>query len=122
MKHYQISNTPNITKENYANLFNVYMKDTDEHPATLSYSINKGIYFKNVENMAPSNFIYYICQERDQWSTISFLFYDTIELWWLVCKINNIVDPVKNTPTPGEEIKILNPDLVPGLLQQIRTA
>lgn len=116
MKQYEISDTPEITEENFCNLFNVYFKNDTE----LTYSINKSLYFNNINNISPSKFTYYECQEKDQWSTISYKFYNTIDLWWLVCKFNNITDPVLNSPVPGDKIKLVNPELVAGILQHIK--
>jgi len=117
MKQYEITEVPEITMENFANLFNVYKRNNND----LSYSINKGMYFNNVDNLAPNTFSMYRCKEKDSWSTISYQFYDTIELWWLICKVNQITDPVENAPTPGTKIKLINKDLAYGLIQQLRS-
>jgi nucleoid-associated protein YgaU len=117
MKQFEITDVPEIAKENFANLFNVYARNVDD----LTYSINKGLYFENTENLSPNSFSFYTIRERDQWSTISYRFYNTIELWWLICKVNQITDPVENSPKAGTKIKILNKTLVPSILQQIRT-
>ena len=116
MKQFQISDTPHITEENFANLFNIYLKNDNE----LTYSINKSIHFKNINNLSPNKFTFYECQNRDQWSTISYKFYNTIELWWLICKFNNIQDPVLESPVPGQTIKLLNPGLVNGVIMSIK--
>ena len=116
MKQYEITDTPEITEENFANLFNVYKRGKD----ILTYSINKGLYFSNTDNLAPGTFELYVCQERDTWSTISYQYYDTIELWWLICKINQITDPVAQSPIPGDEIKLLSKDLASGVLQELK--
>ena len=121
MKQYEISDAPYISEENFANLFNIYFKkETEEFKNMLTYSINKSIYFSNVDNMSPNNFTFYECKEKDSWSTISYSFYDTIELWWLICKVNNITDPVAFSPLPGQNIKLLNKDLVPSILQHLK--
>jgi hypothetical protein len=116
MKQYEIAIAPELANENFANFFNIYLRSDD----ILTYSINKGLYFENVDNLSPSTFSLYTIQEKDSWSTISFQFYDTIELWWLICKVNQITDPVADSPVPGTEIKLLNKDIVGTVLQQLR--
>ena len=116
MKQNEIAGAPEITEENFANMFNIYFKNETE----LTYSINRSVYFNNTDNLSPSKYTIYECQEKDQWSTISYKFYDTIDLWWLICKINHITDPVLISPIPGDRIKLVNPGLVAGILQHIK--
>ena len=122
MKQYENENLPFISLENYANLFNVYEINTENENDVYTYSINKAVYFKNWDNLAPSNFSFYTVKNEDQWTTISYNFYETVELWWLICKINNIIDPVANSPKEGQVLKIINKDLVNGILQKIRVS
>ena len=116
MKQYENEDLPNISMENFANLFNVYLKPDN----VWTYSINKGVYFNNIDNYSPNNFTYYEVKEEDQWATIAYQFYENIELWWVICKINGITDPALNLPLPGDRLIILNKDIVDAILFQIR--
>lgn len=49
---------------------------------------------------------------------ISYKFYETIKLWWIICKFNNIIDPFKEL-TIGKNIKVPSLDLVKQVLKII---
>jgi hypothetical protein len=117
MKQNENNELKKLTLENFANLFNVYIKDKK-----FIYSINKGLYFKNIDNYAPNNIQIYEIQNGDQWTNISYKFYGTIELWWIICKINGITDPVRYSPIEGNKIIILNKELINNFLQYIKGA
>jgi len=82
---------PNMTKlDKYdlANLFNVVNK------GELSYfNLCKNIYFDNIDSMSSDTVYDYIIIEDDSWTNISYKFYGTYKLWWLICKFNHIKYP-----------------------------
>ena len=45
--------------------------------------------------------------------------YGTQDLWWLICLVNRIYNPINN-PELGEVYKIIKPDLVSTLLNSIK--
>ena len=53
----------------------------------------------------------YEVKSTDSWTTISHKHYNTTELWWLICKFNEIKNPFteltegKILKIPGETIK-----------------
>jgi len=49
----------------------------------------------------------YTIDNDDWWDNISAHWYDTSELWWLVCFTNDIVNPFEDI-YPGKIIKIFN--------------
>jgi len=49
----------------------------------------------------------YTVDNDDWWDNISAHWYDTSELWWLVCFTNDIVNPFEDI-YPGKIIKIFN--------------
>ena len=48
----------------------------------------------------------YYAEEEDWWDNISYKYYDTERLWWLVCAMNDIVNPFEELES-GQQIKIL---------------
>jgi len=103
-----------LYKEDFANFFNVSY-DGDKY----MFNINKNMYFSNIENLALSYYHNYEVQSNDNWSTISYKQYNTIELWWLICRVNQIWDATVN-PKPGNILKILNQEVVDEIINSIR--
>jgi hypothetical protein len=108
-----------LKKENLANLFNIAVTP-DNYNAFL---INKSIFFKNTDNnMAASNFDLYEVRQYDTWTNISFKYYQTIELWWLICKTNEVINPFV-MPDPGTLLKIMKKNIVySSLLPMLKNA
>ena len=61
----------------------------------------------------------YIVQSADRWDTISFMFYNTTTLWWLIANYNGILNPFTELVI-GEKIKIVKPELVSSLILGLR--
>jgi nucleoid-associated protein YgaU len=120
MKQFEISELEDISALNFANCFNVY----DEPKLGVSYktyNINRTMTFPDLDDSSTNNnslFVKYLVEVGDTWTTISFKFYQNIELWWLVAKVNNIIDPSKD-PITGTFIRILKGEFVNQTLQEM---
>ena len=108
-----------LKKEDLANLFNVVNKDNKYN----AFLINKSVFFLNTnDNLAASQFDFYEVKAMDTWTTISFKFYNTVDLWWLICKVNEIVNPFE-MPSPGTILKIMKSNAVySSLLPMLKSA
>tara|TARA_B100000700_G_C14399188_1_gene558375 strand:+ start:46 stop:414 length:369 start_codon:yes stop_codon:yes gene_type:complete len=53
------------------------------------------------------------------WTTLSHEIYGTQNLWWLICLTNKIFNPINN-PELGAVYKIIKPDFVSAILQEIK--
>ena len=95
-----------LSKNSLANLFNVVNKGKNSY-----YNICSTINFKNLEYIDSSLYSSYEVKSTDSWTTISHKHYNTTELWWLICKFNEIKNPFteltegKILKIPGETIK-----------------
>ena len=78
------------------------IEDTDD---IKSYNITSTIHFTNTDMMSSSLYDTYVTKTNDQWTLISHHFYGSVDLWWFVCKFNNIVDPSEVIPS-GKILKI----------------
>ena len=116
MKQFENNSLPEISPWNFANLFNVYQNKDN----VWTYSLNKNIYFSNTDNLQPSNYSIYTVEENDQWTILSNTFYGTIDLWWLICKVNNINDPTTN-PIVGNKIIILEFEFAQTIADQLKS-
>lgn len=99
----------------YANLFNVINKGEKSY-----FNLCKNIYFDNTQYLTSSDVETYIIVDDDSWSSISYRFYRTYKLWWLICKFNNITNPFYEL-TPGKEIKIPSKEMVDSILAIIKS-
>lgn len=61
----------------------------------------------------------YIIEESDNWPIISFKFYNTVTLWWLIAKYNQVIDPFEELVI-GEKILVIKPELISSILLQLK--
>lgn len=80
-----------ITNYDLANMFNVYT-DRKLGPLYYVYNLNRGITINGIADNPAVNIITYKIKDGDTLNKISFDLYGTIELWWLLAKLNNIHD------------------------------
>ena len=105
--------TTALKKYSMANMFDVVNK------GSLSYfNLCKRLSF-NIEDIDDSYFNYYILKDTDTWTAISYKFYETPELWWLICKFNNVQNPFSEI-VAGKEIKVPTKEVVESILHIIR--
>ena len=57
-------------------------------------------------------------QTSTPWTSVSYQAYRTIKLWWLICLVNRITNPVYNAQ-PGLPIRILKSEYVSDILTAI---
>jgi nucleoid-associated protein YgaU len=100
-----------LDQYNFANLFNVVQLGEKSY-----FNICKTIQFDNIDYIPQSYIDYYIVKEGDTWTLISYKFYGTIKLWWLICKVNNIQDPFMDLQI-GMSLKILKKEIVDEILK-----
>jgi len=115
MKHNDIDDKT-ITKlkaQNLENLFEVYTNDN----STYFYNILRTVNFPSDIN--PNVYFEYDVQPKDTWPLIAWKHYKDIRLWWIICSLNNVINPVAQ-PEQGTKIKILNTELVREILTEIR--
>lgn len=104
----------NLSVYRFENFFNVY---NDDETKTTFYNILKNI------SVYPANDntidIEYQTKEGDTWPYISYKFYSTTDLWWLVCEYNRISNPI-DFPENGTTLKILKSDYVYVVLNELK--
>jgi hypothetical protein len=57
---------------------------------------------------------------EEWWDNISFKYYGTPFLWWVIPAFNNIINPFEGL-TPGTNLKILKSDYIYSLLRDLDT-
>jgi hypothetical protein len=98
----------------YENIFKVYQNKDKQY----FYNITKKITFPT--NLDPSQFFLYTMPKKMPWTMVSFNLYNTIELWWLLCILNNIKNPVIQ-PKAGTRIKAIRSPLVASVINDIKS-
>lgn len=111
--HNKVDELGDLPSSSYETIFNMY-KDQGEFYA---YNILKTVRFPN--DIEDEFFYFHQTAGRDPWTKLSFDHYGTIRLWWLVCLVNKIMNPVL-LPEPGTVIKILKPIYVSEVIDQIK--
>lgn len=102
-----------LSPQQYENIFNIY-EDSD---VGYFYNLLKTVNFPSDIN--PDVYDVYTVQPNDTWPLISWKTYNTIFLWWSICSVNNIQNPLI-MPQPGVELKILKSIYLQSLLNNIR--
>lgn len=110
----RIKELPRLRDENYANIFNVYQDKNERY----FYNLLQTVVIPT--NLPVNYFDYYNTVYSDTWPVISYKNYQTPNLWWVILKTNNILNPVAPIE-PGTQLKILNSRFVSLILQQIST-
>jgi len=114
-QQYNIANDK-FDKFDLSNLLHVYENDQKG----LYFNLARTINFTKPENIPPYQYQLYTVNEHDTWPLISYKFYGTYKLWWLICKINLIFNPVNNEPESGKIIKVLKKEVVEQVLTSIK--
>jgi hypothetical protein len=104
----------NLSIFRFENFFNVYY---DEENRINFYNILKNItVFPANDNTIDDEYIF---KENDTWPYISYKFYNTLDLWWIICEYNKIYNPLEQ-PENGTKLRILKPEYVYRVLQELK--
>lgn len=113
MRQNFIDDLPLLDVTRYENFFDIY----EDENKLYFYNLLKTVSFDQ-ENLDPQIYTTYTVQPKDTYPYISYKKYKTINLWWLICALNNIQNPT-SFPEPGTSLKILNIELVNNVLNNI---
>jgi len=100
----------------YENIFRVYSIEDGSNANLVYFNLLNSIYLP--ENLQPGTYYTITVTRIMPWTAISYNEYRTIDLWWLIALANNIINPV-NYPVPGTQLKIIRPEYVPTILNEI---
>ncbi|MDD4110021.1 MAG: hypothetical protein PHS54_00545 [Clostridia bacterium] len=102
-----------LSPQQYENIFNVY----EDSEIGYFYNLLRTINFP--ADLNPDVYNIYVIEPNDTWPLISWKIYNSIFLWWSICALNNIVNPLA-AMTPGIEIKVLKPMYLQNILNNIK--
>lgn len=104
---------------NRNNLANILIQFVDKN-GHLVFNNNDTIILDLSDNGSTLFQIYTVCA-KDTYQTISYKFYGTVQLWWLIAKMNGITDATI-LPKVGTNIKILSSEFLNTVLNSVATA
>ena len=105
--------TTSLDNYNFANLFHVVNKGEKSY-----FNLYRNVNFE-LGDLDPALFENYEIMESDSWTNISYKFYGTVKLWWLICRFNNVKNPF-NELKAGKIIKIPVNELMENVLDVIK--
>ena len=114
LQQYQndIKDLPFIQDVRYENIFKLAKSDK-----FFFYNIIKKI---TIPKAIQSEIFYEIrINSNKPWTTLSNDIYGTQDLWWLICLLNEVYNPINN-PKLGNVYKIIKPDFVSTILKEIK--
>ena len=102
-----------LDAQNFENIFNIELDESGSY----YYNTLRSISFP--DNIDSNSYTEYTTVPDDTWPYISWKQYQSVKLWWVICLVNNISNPVAQ-PEPGIVLKILTKSTVNSILQTIR--
>lgn len=106
----------NTVKLNRYNLANILIQFIDKS-GNLVFNNNDSITIDLTDN--GSNLYYnHVVSLADTYQTISHRYYGTTRLWWLIAKMNGVMDATI-LPKPGTVIKVLNENFLELIVSNI---
>lgn len=108
-----ISWTDCLDKYNFARLFDVIQRSNNSY-----FNLCKTIRFNNINSMLPKYYANYEVKPKDTWTNLSYKFFNTYKLWWLLCKFNDVKDPFTQL-TQGKIIKIPSQEIVRYIIENL---
>lgn len=121
MKQADITDAPKLSRFSMANIFNVYESSAVKN--RIVYSINKTVNFSGLPSdiETETDTPYYTintARHGDTWHILSYKTYGTIELWWILAKLNQVKDPTVDI-VPGTKIRIMRKSVIESIMQSI---
>jgi hypothetical protein len=112
-----IPSATNVEEVSYENFFKLHIYN-NEYPF---FNILKKInILTDTNNVDPVYFTTYNIDVDLPWVIISYKIYNNLNLWWLLCLVNNIQDATQNPPV-GTQIKAIKPEYVNSIINIINT-
>lgn len=97
----------------YENYFNVY--ETEQGQRFFNILRNLTVFPANNSEVEET----YLTKSQDTWYSISYDFYGTLNLWWLVCLYNQIINPTIPI-NRDKNLKILKAEYVGLVLSELQ--
>ncbi len=109
------------TKQNLSNSSQLKLFSILDDVSNNTYYLNIfRSYITNVSSLNNNSFYeLYEVDNEDFLDNISFKFYNTPQLWWVICIVNNITNPFEDI-YPGKVLRILKNSYIYNILKEVR--
>ena len=105
---------PDYRSKSMADMFNIYNMD-----GILTFNLLQTFNVDNLDNISPRFYTEHIWTEDDHWTLLSYKYYGTIELYYMILKFNEISNPFETIPV-GTRLKIPTRDAVDMVLDGLK--
>jgi hypothetical protein len=109
------------TKQNLSNSTQLKLFTILDDVTNNTYYLN--IFRSYIINMSSLNdtsfYELYEVDNNDWFDNISYKFYNTPQLWWVICMVNNIINPFEELQ-PGQILRILKNSYIYNILKEVR--
>ena len=107
-----IKDLPSLSDTRYENIFKLAKSNK-----FFFYNIIKKVSIP--DDLQSDIYFEYRINSIKPWTTLSSEVYGTQDLWWLICLVNKVYNPINN-PELGAVYKIIKPDFINVILQEIK--
>ena len=111
----EITDLDSLSELRYENIFKVNQTEENKY---YFYNITKTIRFSPTD-LDPRYFYKFKVNRIIPYTALSYNLYNTMDLWWLLCVINNIDNPVVFLE-PGSIIKVIKQQYVSTVVDMIK--
>ena len=112
MKQNEISQLPKLTTDRYENIFNVYQTSDGYYYYNIMSKVSL------IDQLDPTTLIHFRVTKALPWTALSQIIYGSQYLWWLLCVVNKIQNPIR-IPPPGTILTAIQPAYVISVLNEI---
>lgn len=109
----QYPDLPSLNVSRYENIFKIGQNAAGKK----FYNLLQNITFPS--SLSDQYFFTYVVDRSIPLTALSYMMYETTDLWWLICTVNNISNPVEFIP-PGTVLKIIKQSKLPVVLDEIQ--
>lgn len=107
-----IESLPDLNKNLFENLFTIYKQDD-----LYFYNILRTISFP--DELDHKFYFEYTITSPEPLTNLSYKFYGSIELWWVICLANQISNPVEMIPG-GTTLKIIRSNYIETIIEKLQ--
>lgn len=116
----QIPSAPPIESVSFENFLKLHIINEGNEDYLFFNLLKKINLIDSSSELNPDFFDTYVIDSDMTWGILSYNIYNTLNLWWLLCLVNNIQDPTKN-PENGSYIKAIKPKFVNMVIKAINS-
>lgn len=108
--------TLGLKKFDMANMFSAFREGNDYF-----FYVGRTLTFDNIESLSEKYVTKHVWRDEDTWYKLAHLYYENSKLWWLICRANNVGNPLE-FPEVGTIVNVPNKNVMQSVVSQLSTA